>query len=341
MKFTVIYTVLAILFTIFAQNHLNSDDLGFESKAFYAKGVITEEGAALIKSGPDKGTVLGISPSEEISVAQGDKVLLYASANPETESLYSYYVSDYYHLDALIWILVIFAAITLLIGGKKGFKALYSLALSLLMIFGVLIPFVKAGYDPVMVSVIIGIITALFTIHIIQGINRTSFVAFTGTAGGLIFAAAVAFIAIKTAHLTGLSTEDSRLLSVYWPDLKFQGLLLSGIIIGALGAIMDVSISISSALSEIKKHKPGIKSGELWQSGINIGKDIMGSMMNTLIFAYVGTSLSIIMLFYGSGTSLVEILNYGFVSEEIARSLIGSFALLATIPITAAVAAKG
>ena len=205
------------------------------------------------------------------------------------------------------------------------------------MIFGVLIPLAKAGYDPVMLAIIIGIITAIFAITIIQGMNISSLTAITGTAGGLIIAAIIASLTIHLAGLTGLSTEDSRLLSVYYPNLNYQGLFLAGIMIGALGAIMDVAVSISAGLIEIKKHKKRISAGELMTSGLNIGKDIMGSMMNTLIFAYVGASLTIIMLFYGSGTSLIEILNYGFISEEIARSLVGSFGLLATIPLTAVI----
>ena len=341
------YSLFAVIATAWAQAKLdNVENFAFESKSFYAKGVVEQvigdEVDVTIKSGPEKNTETTIinqltGSIYDIPVEKGDKVLLYASSDPTQEGEIEYYISDYYHLDALIWILVVFIGLALTLGGKSGLKALFSLGLSLVMIFGVLIPLAKIGYNPIMLAIVIGIITALFAIHIIQGINLSSMTAFAGTAGGLIFAGIIAVIAAKIANLTGLSTEDSRLLAVYWPDLKFQGLLLSGIMIGALGAIMDVAVSISASLIELKKHKPKISASELFASGISVGKNIMGSMINTLVFAYVGTSLTIIMLFYGSNTSLIEILNYGFISEEIARSLVGSFGLLITIPLTAVV----
>lgn len=291
-----LYTLLVVLASFFAQSKLAEvENIEFESSAFYAKGVVQEVVAeqveVLIKSGPGKGDTRQVEHHidgtiYDIEVSEGDKVLLYASQAPEEEG-YSYYISDYYHLDALIWILVIFIVVAIILGGKYGLKALFSLGLSLMAIFGVLIPLVKAGYDPVLVTIIIGIFTAMFVIHIIQGFNRYSLVAFIGTVGGLIFAGLIAMLTAKVANLTGLSTEDSRLLSIYWPDLKFQGLLLSGIMIGALGALMDVAVSISAALIELKKHKPKITSVELFVSGINVGKNIMGSMINTLVFAYV------------------------------------------------------
>ena len=349
------YLLIAIALTSWAQHTLSKQPTElYESSAIYVKAVASEVKNSYIddvtqqkidfeiKSGPDKGETIEITQALEdsiydIEVAEGDKIMLYGASTPGIDGEYEYYVQDHYHLDSLIWIGVIFVILAIALGGKAGIKAILSLGISLVMIFGVLIPLAKAGYDPVMLAIIIGIITAIFAITIIQGMNISSLTAITGTAGGLIIAAIIASLTIHLAGLTGLSTEDSRLLSVYYPNLNYQGLFLAGIMIGALGAIMDVAVSISAGLIEIKKHKKRISAGELMTSGLNIGKDIMGSMMNTLIFAYVGASLTIIMLFYGSGTSLIEILNYGFISEEIARSLVGSFGLLATIPLTAVI----
>ncbi len=351
-----VYIIITILGVTWAGNQYekNGQDV-FDANAINVKGVVEsvtetyseidgqkflyQEIQASVKAGPDKGSIVEVNNTiiddTGIIVKEGDKVMLYGASDPALSDGYTYYIMDYYHLDALIWIGLIFVALVCALGGKAGLKAVGSLGISLVMIFGILIPLAKIGYNPVMLAVIIGITTALFAITIIQGMNVSSLTAFAGTAGGLVIASIIAGITIHLAGLTGLSTEDSRLLSIYYPTLNFQGLFLAGIMIGALGAIMDVAVSISAGLIEIKKHKPRIKAGELIISGLNIGKDIMGSMMNTLIFAYVGTSLMIIMLFHGSGTSVVEILNYGFISEEIARSLVGSFGLLATIPLTA------
>lgn len=342
------YTLVALIATSWAQSKLSEErSMDFEAQSINVKGIVLEIDGSQheieVKSGPDKGEIVEVEhfysdSVYDIEVEEGDKVFLYGATDPTIdETNYQYYIQDYYHLDSLIWIGIIFILLTIILGGKYGLKAITSLGLSLVMIFGVLIPLAKIGYNPMLLAIVIGIITALFAIHIIQGVNLESLTAFIGTAGGLIFAGIIAVITAKLANLTGLSTEDSRLLAIYWPDLKYQGLLLSGIMIGALGAIMDVSVSISAALIELKKHKPKISSSELFHSGINVGKNIMGSMINTLVFAYVGASLTIVMLFYGSNTSLIEILNYGFISEEIARSLVGSFSLLMTIPLTAIV----
>ncbi len=347
------YLLIAFAMTWWAQGQLLASE--YESSAFYAKAVATDidnsyseiDGVGEtkqsiefeIKSGPDKGSLVRVSQVltgdvQEVQVVKGDKMMLYAA---EGESGYTYYVEDYYHLDGLIWIVAIFIVLALILGGKSGLKAIFSLGISLLLIFGVLVPLAKAGMSPVPVAIIVGGITSIFAITIIQGFNISSITAIAGTVGGLVMAGLIAWITVGAAHLSGLGAEESRLLAAFSPELNFQGLFLAGIMIGALGAIMDVAVSISSSLLELKKHKSKITTFELIESGLNVGKDIMGSMMNTLVFAYVGASLTMIMLFYGSGTDLIEILNYGFISEEVSRSLIGSFGLLATIPLTAIV----
>lgn len=349
------YLLITIISVVFAQNILSKQPAEtYESSAIYVKAIALEVENSYsgtqqtqkinfeIKFGPDKDRKIEVEQvlmgdTYDIEVAEGDKMMLYGASMPSAEIDYQYYVQDYYHLDFLIVVAILFVMGALILGGKSGVKALFSLGISLVMIFEVLIPLAKAGFNPVLLAVFIGSITAVFAITIIQGFNISSITAVSGTIGGLLISALIAGVTIHLAKLTGLSTEDSRMLALYYPELSYDGLFLAGIMVGALGAIMDISISISAGLIEIKKHKKNITSTEMMSSGFNIGRDIMGSMMNTLIFAYVGASLTIIMLFYGSGTSLVEILNYGFISEEIGRSLVGSFGLLATIPITAIV----
>ena len=153
--------------------------------------------------------------------------------------------------------------------------------------------------------------------------------------GAILIATIFSLLINNFSHLNGLGTEDMRIFAINNPNFNFQGILFAGIIIGALGAIMDVAVSISSGLQEVRNHKPNIGFQELLSSGMNIGRDIMGSMLNTLIFAYVGVSIAIILIISQNGIGLIEFLNYGFVTEEIVRSLIGSLGLLATIPVTA------
>lgn len=291
-----------------------------------------------ILTGPDKGEIIPVQNDLkgnpfDLKVQKGDKVFLYGWTDG---SQIQYAVQDFYHLDSLILFGIAFLILTLLlIGWRKGFKALGSLAISLLIIFAVLIPALKAGYNPLIITLPLAITITIFAILILIGFKKKALTAIIGTSVGLLTAAIFTIIAGKFLHLTGLGTEDARLLALNLPTLNFQGILFAGILIGTLGAVMDVAVSIASGLEEIKEHHPQISPQALMKSGMNIGRDIMGSMLNTLIFAYVGASLILILLASNTDTDIVELLNYGFVTEEIVRSLIGSLGLLFTIPLTA------
>lgn len=291
-----------------------------------------------ILTGPDKGETIPVqndlrSNPFDLKVQKGNKVFLYGWTDGNQ---IQYAVQDFYHLDGLLFFGIAFLILTLLLmGWKKGFKALGSLAVSLLVIFAVLVPALKAGYNPLLITLPLAIAIIVFAILILIGFKKKALTAIIGTVAGLLIAAVFTIIAGKFLHLTGLGTEDARLLALNLPTLNFQGILFAGILIGTLGAVMDVAVSIASGLEEIKKHHPHISPQALMKSGMNIGRDIMGSMLNTLIFAYVGASLILILLATNTGTDLVELLNYGFVTEEIVRSLVGSLGLLFTIPLTA------
>jgi uncharacterized membrane protein len=327
--------ILCLPQTSFAQNQNI-----FGSKGKIAKVAEEEYGQTLeveILSGKYKGEVVEIENSIsgnplETNVKENDSVLLYTE---ERNGEVYHFIQDFWHLDWLIFWGIFFLATVLIIGGRKGFKALFSLGLSLVLIFGILIPSIKFGYNPTIIAILTTLAVSGITLLTLTGFSRKTLTALTGTVGGILCSALFATVAGITTKLTGLGTEDSRLLAVNFPELNFKGILYAGIIIGALGAVMDTSISIASGLEEIKKHKPKIKSIELVKSGLNIGRDIMGSMLNTLIFAYVGASLTLILLLTGTPATLSEILNFGFITEEIIRSLAGSVGLLAAIPITA------
>jgi len=272
----------------------------------------------------------------DISVEEGDKVFLYAQDFGSGEM--QYFIQDYWHSDGLlIWTLVFLAAVVV-IGGKAGLKAIVSLGSSVALVFLVLLPALKNGMSPVPLTVGISAVIILVTHLIITGVGKKSWIAMLGTLGGVLAAVLLVYLVSASSGLTGLGTEDGRILAVNSPGLNFQGLLFSGIIIGALGAVMDIGISIASGLHEVKMHKPSVKRAELIKSGMNIGKDIMGSMLNTLIFAYIGSAMMSMVLFYHLQTDVLELVNQGFIAEEIVRSLVGSLGLLVTIPLTAVLA---
>lgn len=239
--------------------------------------------------------------------------------------------------DRQLYIIISLFVLLLLIFGKiSGLKTLISLIFTIGTIIFVYIPLILKGFNPILASIFVSILSIIVTLLIISGRNQKTFVAILGTSIGVILAGLIAIIFGKFANLTGLS-EDNAISLAYIPqyrNLDYQGILFGTILIGAIGAIMDVSISIASSLWEIKELNQDISQKEMINSGMNIGRDILGSMSNTLILAYVGTTLHLIILFIVYNIKFIEIINLDSIATEIIRAMAGSISLIVTIPIT-------
>lgn len=239
--------------------------------------------------------------------------------------------------DTQVYLIVgLFVALLLIIGGIKGLKTLVSLVIAVAMIFFGYIPLIIKGVNPILASLGISIPVVIITLIIISGKNIKTFVAIIGTSLGVIISGILAFIFGNFAHLTGLA-DDSSISLAYIPqfrNLDYKGILFGTILIGAIGAIMDVAISIASALYEINDLDKNISKKNMIISGMNIGKDMMGSMSNTLILAYVGTTLHLIVLFIVYRIRFTEIINLDSIATEIIRAMAGSIGLIITIPVT-------
>lgn len=239
--------------------------------------------------------------------------------------------------DTQVYLIVgLFVALLIIIGGIKGLKTLVSLVIAVAMIFFGYIPLIIKGVNPILASLGISIPVVIITLIIISGKNIKTFVAIIGTSLGVIISGILAFIFGNFAHLTGLA-DDSSISLAYIPqfrNLDYKGILFGTILIGAIGAIMDVAISIASALYEINDLDKNISKKNMIISGMNIGKDMMGSMSNTLILAYVGTTLHLIILFIVYRIRFTEIINLDSIATEIIRAMAGSIGLIITIPVT-------
>lgn len=249
----------------------------------------------------------------------------------------AFYLIGYERTNYVLQIALIFLIGLALLGGKKGLKAILSLAIVIMLIVAVLVPLLLKGYSPILLSILVCILSTLITLIIISGFNKKSFSAIIGTTGGLIIGGFIAYLYGILARLTGFSSADAQMLA-YLPiqiNFDYRGLLFAGIIIGALGATMDVSISIASSMQEIRNKNPQIDFKNLFKSGMNIGKDIMGTMTNTLILAYTGAALSTMIIFIGFEMSLYQIINLDSMATEIVRAITGSIGLLCSIPLTA------
>ncbi len=278
---------------------------------------------------------VGTNPLE-LSLKKGNKILVYIEEHKNGSVIFQ--VQDYWRLNILIWFVVIFLLILLLLGGRQGLKAILSLAIAALLIFKILIPQVLTGGNPIRLALVISIIITIITLILVSGLRRKSIAAILGTIGGLLVATVLAIFVGRIANLTGTSSEESRILLIEFPNLNLQGLLFGSVIIGALGAVMDIGMSIASSVTEVKKTYPYARMQELIKSGLTVGRDVMGTMVNTLIFAYVGVSLPLLLLFTKYGGSYLKFLNFEFVAEEVVRSIAGSIGLVAAIPLTAIIA---
>lgn len=233
--------------------------------------------------------------------------------------------------------IAIFLIFLIMIGGKNGIKSILALVFTGLAIGFILIPLILKGYNPVIISTITCTITTVVSLLLIMGKNKKMISALLGTVTGLIISGIMVFIVGNLATLTGLGNESAQLLAYLPKNMKldFKGILYAGIIIGALGAIMDVTVSISSAMWEIEEVHPKIKTKDLLKSGLNVGRDIMGSMSNTLILAYAGGSIHLILLFNAYNLKLIEVMNMDLIASEIIRAVAGSIGLVSAIPLTA------
>ncbi|MGX6592029.1 Uncharacterized membrane protein [Cetobacterium ceti] len=280
-----------------------------------------------------RNTIDQINPYKLI-FKKGEKILLYQYE--ENGHLTGLKIFERSKENSLYFLVGIFILSMIAIGGIKGLKAFITLFLTVVVVIFFLVPLLVKGYSPIPITIVaVGIITVI-TLFIVSGINRKTLAGILGTVLGTIIAGVLAMGVSNYTQLVGMGSEDMQAL-VYGSNghfLDYRGILFSGVIIGALGAVMDVAISIASSMWEIEELNPEITNKQLIKSGMNIGKDIMGAMSNTLILAYVGSSLSLIMVFVSFKLSFCEIINLDIVATEIIRSIAGSIGLVLSIPVT-------
>ena len=302
--------------------------------------------AAEIDTGDQKGKMVTAvqncdpdSPFDIREVKTGDKVLLTRNFNnPESEYLL---MGEHIRTDTLAVLAVVFFILLIAFGRIKGINTLISLVFTCMSIFMVFIPAVLSGKNIYFWSVLTCLFIIAMTLILVNGSNRLSLCAAIGCFSGVLASGALYFISNHFLQLTGMVDEDSLYLKFLLDDktIDLKAIVFAAIIIGAVGAIMDVSVSMAASLHEIKVSVPGSTPYSLMRSGITIGRDIMGTMSNTLILAYIGSSLSVTLLLIAYSGSWLALLNREMIVVEILQALIGSIGLMLTIPLTSLVCA--
>ena len=265
-----------------------------------------------------------------VEVKEGDAVLLINTG-------IGWYFNGFFRTDRIFILGIIFAVCVLLFGRKKGFNTLLSLSLTCIAVFSIFIPSILSGKNIYLMAILVCSYTTLMSLLLVIGYNKKALAAIIGCISGILFAGFICIVMDRLLLLTGVLDEHSRhLLNLPLENpLDLRAIIFAGIIIGAMGAIMDVSMSIASSLWEIREEASTVSFKSLLRSGLNIGRDILGSMANTLILAYIGSSLSVVLVLSVYSTSLMELLNREMIIVEILQALAGSFGILLALPLTA------
>jgi uncharacterized membrane protein len=280
--------------------------------------------------------LLGLT-NEARTFRAGDRVLLEHTRSLDGTEIF--YITDYVRTGPLLWLTLLFVAATLLASGWQGARSLAGMGVSLAVIVGFIVPQILAGHNPVAVAVLGAVVMMGASLYLVYGWGHKTHVAVAGLFLGLILTGFLATWFVGWTRLSGFGTEEAGFLQVAGVQLDLQGLLLAGIIVGTLGALDDVAIGQSSAVFELHKANPRLDRRALFRHGMVIGRDHMAAMVNTLLLAYAGAALPLLLLFSIYSEPLGMTLNREIIAEEVVRTLVGGLGLLASVPLTSLIAA--
>jgi uncharacterized membrane protein len=282
--------------------------------------------------------------SGPVSAKVGDRVRVFKTpapppGTPVTEQPPPYSFADFDRRAPMLWLTVAFVVLLLLTGRFNGLRALIGLAASLAVLLKFVIPSILDGHSPLAVALIGSFGVLLATIPVSYGIGAKAIAAWLGTAVSLLLAVELADQFTRLAHLTGASSEEAVFLSTSASRLSLQGLLLAGMVVGALGVLADLTVSQASTVIALRRANPSLGFGGLFRGALDVGHDHIAATVNTLVFAYAGASLPVLLIFSIGGTTFTDAVNSEAVAEEVIAALIGSIGLIASMPITTALAA--
>jgi uncharacterized membrane protein len=276
--------------------------------------------------------------SRRFELDAGDKVLVSRSSDVAGNEIYS--VVDHDRQSSLWAFAVAFAVLVVAVARWQGVASLVGMAASLLVIVRFIIPGIVAGNDPVIISVLGAMVIMGSSLFLSHGINWKTGTAMVGMAISLSITAALAILAVDVARLSGLADEQSATLNIVTRGgINAEGLLLAGIIIGALGVLDDVTVAQASAVQELKRANPRLKASETFARAMNVGRDHIASTVNTLFLAYAGAALPLIILLSLQTEPTSTLVSREFLATEVFRTLVGSIGIVASVPLTTALAA--
>lgn len=294
-----------------------------------------------LDEGPDEGQertleLFDIGAQPELSV--GDGIVVPYLAQADEQFRYSPQFERERGAPMLV-LALIFAVLVVVQGRLRGLSALAGLVASIGVIVVFVLPALIQGGPPVPVAVVAASLIAFLALYLAHGVSPLTTVALLGTLASLVLVTVLSWVFTELTVLSGLS-EETQFIRAFGGDLDFSGLLLAGMILGALGALDDMTVTQASAVAELRSANPSYGFAELYRSGIRIGRDHVASTVNTLALAYAGASLPLLLVFVSSQQTFGRVLTSEVVAAEIVRTLVGSIGLVASVPLTTALAAR-
>jgi uncharacterized membrane protein len=302
-----------------------------------------------VTSGPRKGlhtffTFVG-SDVTVLALAPGDHIRVYPNKLPAGaqtvpgQKVGPYNFSDFDRRSAMFWLAIGFVALLLFTARLRGLRALAGLCISLIVVVAFVIPSILHGNPPVEVALVGALAVMLVTMPLTYGLGPKMIAALVGTALSLFAAAALADGVAGIAHLTGASSDEAIFIASTQSTLSLRGLLVAGMVIGALGVIMDLTVSQSSTVLALRRANPRLGFTGLFREAIDVGHDHISATVNTLVLAYAGAALPVLLIFSIGHLSFTDAVNGEAVSQEVIASLVGSIGLILSMPLTTALAA--
>jgi uncharacterized membrane protein len=291
--------------------------------------------------GPDTGVLVALgefslsdrqySPNVDV----GDSVVV--GYEPSTAS---YFFADLDRRPPLLMLVTVFAVVVIALARWRGVFALVGMAMTVALLIAFVAPSVLDGHDPLLVSVLAASAIAFFALYLTHGFSPTTTIALAGTLSALALTLGLSWLFFDLARFSGVATEEGVTLPFIAGNVSLSSLILGGAVLGALGALDDVTITQVAAVDELHRHNPSLRARDLIRSGIRVGQEHIAATVNTLLLAYVGASMPLLLLFAATNQSLAHVANSELVAVEIFRTLCGSIGLVAAVPVTTGLAAS-
>lgn len=351
----IIPAIVLVIFFIFivAINRVTKTELVSRSGQTFEKAVVKEvlvdnlqaDGSRVGQQTVTVQMQTGVRKGETLEVTSSSGYLFGAGCTPGMHVIVMQSVAGKTTIASVYtqdreWVIYLFAGLYLLllcvIGGKQGIRGSLGLVFTFISVIFIYIPLIYRGLSPFWIAVFICVITTVITMYLIGGAGRKTVCAIGGTVAGVLCAGVTAILFSKASGISGYNVSDIETLLTLWntEGIQVGGLLFSGLLISALGATMDVAMSVSSAMDEIIQQNPALTRKQLWLAGMRVGRDMMGTDSNTLILAFAGTSSSTLLLDYAYDLPYQQIINSNNIGIAIMQGLSGSFGIVLSVPLT-------